>query len=274
MGKAKAIGNVGIGKLEAEAKYSHSTEYTKRSIGAGLGKTTKTRDELQKANRGRKVHYFELSGKLETLGESLSGEAKLKITVLAGDPTAPVGSVDRESKLLSAELELEVQVIAAFGKDYDKSIGIMAKYIAPLAAAITKFVDTARNSISSDDPAKRSGSSIAGVAGDLAFPLSEIENGNELAKGVIESAGKDWEDKVMGTKNPLFEHKAALALGVKLGVARDKPEKPLAFLWEIALLEVKASKIDSGVFKAEFETKQRLGRIGSEGVGGLGFGKM
>lgn len=268
IGKAKGVGNVGIGKIEAELKAAGQRRYNKKTLGALKGKVNKTRAEITEASKGQKLLVVELGGKLEFAGESMSGEVKARLTaVIEGTNKGVIG----------IEIEGEYQFIAAFGKKFEKFVEILAQYIAALAEPLTKFLGTVQNqvnSIQTPDPKKRIGGAVGQTALDATFPATAISGeANQIAENIIKSGGENFKDVVMGQDNPLLEMKSALGIGFKLNFTRKTPTTSFEPGFEIYLVHAKSMKLDAGVFRSEIEMKQRLGRVGTEGIGFMGLGK-
>lgn len=275
LGKAKADVNVGIGKLGLEAKYSRFSRIAKDTLkdahgNSIVGKIDKSQEEIRRANKGKRLSEFEIGGELEFLDDALSGS-------ISGKRTAIVrGANPSEKGPIAYEFDGEFKVIAALGTDTSKWVNVLGKYIAGVAAPVTKFVKLFNNRDRDDAKKRGFGDTIHG-ASDLTAPLTGIGDGNDIAKNIIESQGTDFKDAVMDQDNPLFSAKSSLGLGIHFGLTRDKPTDSWKKEFEISLLQIKSFGLDSGVIRAEVESSTRLGKLSwdsEDGWGGglLGFG--
>ncbi len=263
LGKLNAEANVGIGKLGAGLKGSHSTRITKDTLGALAGKKDKTKEEIKKVGEGQRLSVFELEGALN-VNKFLSGSvAGKRIGLRKMSKNEKTGTL---AWMVDAEFKFN-QIVGDF-KDRIKNL---AERIIQIGKPLTEFIDKLVKKSQEKYELKKEIEAL----NRLKAPLGEMtSNSKAFAEKLIESAGNDFKNEVVDSANSSFD----LGFGLHIGLVRDKPEDSFKTEFEISILKTKKNRIDFGIVSAEAESKQRFGKISwEEGKGGsgglLGFGK-
>jgi len=242
--KGKATANLGGGvKGEFELKSTQGRKYKK-----GTGGSTPQESGVLTVEGGGSIEFCAGAGAAELKGQS--------VWQRQGGTTYWMGM----------EVEGGGQIIAPLGQDPSKWVKIVSGIVTPLAGTVSKFTHNFFNQSKEEVKTNVTGSVIQTVM-DSPFPLSQIDGG-DIAKKVLESAGDDFKDQVMGESNPLFSGTSALGISIKLGYMKDKPTKAREWEVEIALNYIKGFSADAYFGVAEVETSQRLAalKISSDGI--------
>lgn len=272
LGKAKAVGNLGVGKGELEAKLGGGTRYSGYMFGAGTGagdtkgKNTKSSSQIKAASAGMGLVTADLGGKIEVEGPKLQAELKGKL-VAVSDPIA------QQMKVLGGELEGEFQVQSISGKDAP---------VQDLIATVGNMLAIAPNIVSqvrqrTTTAAQKVGAGIR-AAEDATLAGDGIAQGFEKSFTDGMSKLPDIQDKVTGQMEDVLGVKSALGINLKFSMYRKKmnPSAPkMEPTIDITVVSTKGLKVDVGVFVGEIEVKQRLGGYSSDGrFAVLGGGTM